>query len=44
MDGFFVEAAERRSPLQATPNAPAPQALPADFAQKYGFEFAEFPL
>ncbi|MEP7188839.1 MAG: cupin domain-containing protein [Roseiflexaceae bacterium] len=44
MDGFFAEAAERRIPLQAIPNAPVAQALPADFAQKYGFEFAEFPL
>ena len=42
MDGFFAEAAERRIPLQAGPNAPAAPALPADFAQKYGFEFAEF--
>jgi mannose-6-phosphate isomerase-like protein (cupin superfamily) len=44
MDGFFAEAAERRIPLQAMPNAPAPQAVPADFAEKYGFEFAEFAL
>ena len=44
MDGFFTEAAERRIPLQAIPNVPVAQALPADFAQKYGFEFAEFPL
>lgn len=44
MDGFFAEAAERRIPLQAIPNAPVAQALPADFVQKYGFEFAEFPL
>lgn len=43
MDGFFAEAAERRIPLQAAPNAPVAQALPTDFAQKYGFEFAEFP-
>jgi hypothetical protein len=43
MDGFFVEAAERRIPLQAVPNAPAAQPVPADFAQKYGFELAEFP-
>ena len=44
MDGFFVEAAERRIPLQVMPNAPAIQAVPDDFAQKYGFELAEFPL
>jgi len=44
MDEFFTEAAERRIPLQAIPNVPVAQALPADFAQKYGFEFAEFPL
>jgi mannose-6-phosphate isomerase-like protein (cupin superfamily) len=44
MDGFFAEAAERRIPLQAMPNAPIPQAVPDDFAQKYAFEFAEFPL
>ena len=43
MDGFFAEAAERRIPLQAAPNAPANQDAPTDFAQKYGFEFAEFP-
>ena len=41
MDGFFAEVAERRIPLQAVPSSPP---LPADFAQKYGFEFAEFPL
>ncbi|MDQ2998929.1 MAG: cupin domain-containing protein [Chloroflexota bacterium] len=39
MDGFFAEAAERRIPLQAMPASPP---LPTDFAQKYGFEFAEF--
>jgi len=44
MDGFFAEAAERRIPLQAVSNAPAIQDVPADFAQKYGFELAEFPL
>ena len=44
MDGFFAEAAERRIPLQAMPNAPTPSSVPADFAEKYGFEFAEFPL
>jgi mannose-6-phosphate isomerase-like protein (cupin superfamily) len=44
MDGFFAEAAERRIPLQAMPNTPATQAVPDDFAEKYGFEFAEFPL
>jgi mannose-6-phosphate isomerase-like protein (cupin superfamily) len=44
MDGFFAEAAERRIPLQAAPTDPASPALPTDFAQKYGFEFAEFPL
>ena len=44
MDGFFVEAAERRIPLQAPPNASVAHAVPTDFAQKYGFEFAEFPL
>src|SRR5689334_16296665 len=43
MDGFFAEAAERRIPLQAMPNAPAVPPVPADFAQKYGFELAEFP-
>jgi hypothetical protein len=43
MDGFFAEAAERRIPLQAVPNAPAAQELPDDFAEKYAFEFAEFP-
>ena len=44
MEGFFAEAAERRIPLQVAPNAPVPQAVPADFAQKYGFAFAEFPV
>ena len=44
MDGFFAEAAERRIPLQLTPANPTPQEVPADFAQKYGFELAEFPL
>ena len=44
MDGFFAEAAERRIPLQLSPANPIAQELPADFAQKYGFEFAEFPL
>jgi mannose-6-phosphate isomerase-like protein (cupin superfamily) len=44
MDGFFAEAAERRIPLQLSPANPTPQAVPADFAQKYGFELAEFPL
>ena len=44
MDGFFAEAAERRIPLQAAPNAPANQPVPDDFAQKYSFELAEFPL
>ena len=41
MDSFFAEVAERRIPLQAVPSNPP---LPSDFAQKYGFEFAEFPL
>ena len=44
MDGFFLEAAERRIPLQLMPNAPAIPPVPDDFAQKYGFELAEFPL
>lgn len=44
MDGFFLEAAERRIPLQAMPNVPVVPPVPADFAQKYGFELAEFPL
>ncbi len=44
MDGFFAEAAERRIPLQLSPANPVAQELPADFAQKYGFEFVEFPL
>jgi mannose-6-phosphate isomerase-like protein (cupin superfamily) len=44
MDGFFAEAAERRIPLQLSPANPVAQDVPADFAQKYGFEFAEFPL
>jgi mannose-6-phosphate isomerase-like protein (cupin superfamily) len=44
MDGFFREAAERRIPLQVMPNLPVIPPVPADFAQKYGFELAEFPL
>ncbi len=40
MDTFFDEIAQRRIPFQG---APAGYAAPADFAQKYNFEFAEFP-
>jgi mannose-6-phosphate isomerase-like protein (cupin superfamily) len=44
MDRFFEEAAERRIPLQAAPTNPVNEEALTDFAQKYGFEFAEFPL
>jgi hypothetical protein len=37
MDGFFVEAAARRLPLQAVPTDLA------EFTSRYGYEFAEFP-
>jgi quercetin dioxygenase-like cupin family protein len=43
MDRFFVEAAERRLPLQAAPTDPAVAAALAEFTARYGFEFAEFP-
>jgi quercetin dioxygenase-like cupin family protein len=43
MDRFFVEAAERRLPLQAAPTDPAVAAELAEFTTRYGFEFAEFP-
>ena len=44
MDSFFAEAAERRIPMQLSPSNQVAQYLQAYFAQKYGFEFDEFPL
>jgi quercetin dioxygenase-like cupin family protein len=44
MDRFFEEAAERRMPLQAVPTDPAILEELAKFTEKYGYEFAEFPL
>ena len=43
MDGFFEEAAERRMPLQAVPTDPAILEELANFTERYGYEFAEFP-
>jgi mannose-6-phosphate isomerase-like protein (cupin superfamily) len=43
MDRFFVEAAERRLPLQAVPTDPLVLAELAEFAARYDYEFAEFP-
>ncbi len=43
MDRFFVEAAERRLPLQVVPADPAVAAELAEFTARHGFEFAEFP-
>jgi gentisate 1,2-dioxygenase len=43
MGGFFEEAAERRMPLQAVPTDPGVLEELADFTEKYGYEFAEFP-
>jgi mannose-6-phosphate isomerase-like protein (cupin superfamily) len=43
MDEFFIEAAERRIPLQAVTDDPPTLARLADFCAKYDFDFAEFP-
>ena len=43
MDRFFVEAAERKLPLQGIPTDPAVLAELAEFTARYGFEFAELP-
>lgn len=43
MDCFFVEAAERRLPLQAVPADRRVAAELAEFTERYGFEFAELP-
>jgi mannose-6-phosphate isomerase-like protein (cupin superfamily) len=43
MERFFVEAAERRIPLQAMSADPAVLEALADFEKKYSFEFAELP-
>ena len=43
MDTFFVEAAERRLPLVALPLAPDVEFAVAEFAERYGYEFGEFP-
>jgi mannose-6-phosphate isomerase-like protein (cupin superfamily) len=44
MERFFIEAAERRIPLQAVSTDLAVLEAVTDFARKYSFEFAEFPL
>lgn len=41
MDRFFVEAAERRLPLQAVPDDPAIRSDLAEFTARYGYEFAD---
>lgn len=43
MAEFFIEAAERRIPLQAVTTDPDTLARLADFSVKYDFAFAEFP-
>lgn len=43
MDRFFVEAAERKLPLQGVPTDPAVLAELAELTARYGFEFAELP-
>jgi mannose-6-phosphate isomerase-like protein (cupin superfamily) len=44
MDHFFEEAAERRIPLQAEPADPVVLEKLEAFAEKYSYEFAEFPM
>ena len=44
MEHFFEEAAERRMPLQAAPTDPEVLEKLAAFTEKYGYEFAEFPM
>jgi mannose-6-phosphate isomerase-like protein (cupin superfamily) len=43
MEHFFVDAAERRIPLQGVTNDPAVLAALEEFSRKYSFEFAELP-
>ena len=43
MEHFFEEAAEGRIPLQAVPTDPDVLEKRAAFAEKYGYEFADFP-
>jgi mannose-6-phosphate isomerase-like protein (cupin superfamily) len=43
MDSFFVEAAERRLPLVTMPMAPEVESALAEFTERYGYEFGEFP-
>ena len=43
MEHFFEEAAEGRIPLQAVPEDPDVLERRDAFAEKYGYEFAEFP-
>jgi mannose-6-phosphate isomerase-like protein (cupin superfamily) len=43
MDRFFAEAAERRLPLVAVPMAPEVESALAEFTERYGYEFGEFP-
>jgi mannose-6-phosphate isomerase-like protein (cupin superfamily) len=42
MDTFFLEAAERKLPLQAIPDDPAVLADLEAFTARYGYEFAAF--
>lgn len=44
MERFFLDAAERRIPLQGTTTDSAILEALADFSKKYSFEFAEFPV
>ena len=43
MDGFFVEAAARRLPLQAVPSDPATREALAEFVSRYDYVFADEP-
>ncbi|HSD85709.1 MAG TPA: cupin domain-containing protein [Anaerolineae bacterium] len=44
MERFFIEAAERRIPLQAVSTDPVVLEALSEFEKKYSFAFAEFPL
>lgn len=43
MDGFFVEAAQGRYPLQVRPEDAGEQARLREFTGRYGYEFEDFP-
>lgn len=43
MDGFFLEAAQGRHPLQALPQDDATAARLHAFTERYGYEFADPP-